>query len=92
MDADRILTNWQQSFPGCEPVAHHLRVAFPDRWVRFHSLPHSKRYPEDEAEYAMVLERHNRVLGELVQNGEIIALLTTDYSDTVDRCERGRSY
>lgn len=79
-----MLTNWHQSFPSCEPVAHHLRAAFPDRWVRFHSLPRSKRYPENETEYAMVLERHNRVLGQLAHNGETIVLVTTGYSDTVE--------
>ncbi len=77
-----MLDVWQQWFPNCEPVAHLLRVAFPDRWVRFHSLPGSKRYADDDAEYAMVLERHNRILGELAQDGEVVALLTTGYSDT----------
>jgi hypothetical protein len=77
-----MLTNWHRSFPDCEPVAHQLRVAFRERWVRFHSLPESKRYPENAAEYATILERHNRILGELVQNGQAVALLTTGYSDT----------
>jgi hypothetical protein len=76
-----MLTNWDQWFPSCEPVAHLLRDAFPDRWVRFHSLPDSKRYPETEAEYAIVLERHNRVLGELAGTGERVVLMTTGYSD-----------
>jgi len=77
-----MLDSWQDWFPNCEPVAHQLRQAFEDRWVRFHSLPDSKRYPENEAEYAMVLERHNRILGELAQDDEIVALLTTGYSQT----------
>jgi hypothetical protein len=80
--SQKMLADWHHCFPDCEPVAHHLRVAFPDRWVRFHSLPESKRYPETEAEYAIVLERHNRVLGELAQVGETVALLTTGYSRT----------
>ena len=37
------------------------------RWVRFHSLPGSKRYAENEAEYACVLSRHNVVIGELLE-------------------------
>jgi hypothetical protein len=77
-----MLDNWQTSFPGCEPVAHRLRVTFPTRWVRFHSLPRSKRYPDDEREYATLLDRHNRVLGELVGLEQKVILLTTSYSET----------
>jgi hypothetical protein len=77
-----MLGNWQGQFPGCEPVASLLRAALPDRWVRFHSLPGSKRYPEGEAEYATVLDRHNRVLGELTGPEPRVVLLTTAYSET----------
>ena len=77
-----MLSSWQRWFPEVDPVAHRLRAAFPDRWVRFHSLPGSKRYPEGEAEYAMVLARHNRILGELTAPGREVVLLSTGYSDS----------
>jgi hypothetical protein len=77
-----MLTDWQRWFPNCDPIAHCLRVAFPDRWVRFHSLPGSKRYPEDEAEYATAFERHNRILGELARPGQTVVLLSTGYSQS----------
>jgi hypothetical protein len=85
-----MLNDWKRWFPSCEPVAHHLPLAFPERWVRFHSLPGSKRYPESDAELATVIERHNRVLGELTRKGETVALLTTGYSETAEpvRAER----
>jgi hypothetical protein len=79
-----MLNRWQQQFPGCEPVAHRLKEAFPDRWVRFHSLPESKRYPEDESEYATVLYRHNCILGELIGPERGVILLTTGYSDSTE--------
>ena len=75
-----MLSRWRHQFPGCEPVGHRLREAFPDRWVRFHSLPGSKRYPEDEDEYATVLDRHNSILGELTGPGRGVVLLTTGAS------------
>jgi hypothetical protein len=78
-----MLSQWQHQFPGSEPVAHRLRTTFPDRWVRFHSLPESKRYPEREDEYATVLNRHNRVLGELLGQERAVVLLTTGYSETL---------
>jgi hypothetical protein len=48
--------------------------------VRFHRLPGSKRYPEDDAEYAEVLARHNAILGELARPGAPVVLVTTGYS------------
>jgi hypothetical protein len=77
-----MLNDWQQRFPNCEPIAHWLRTALPDRWVRFHSMPGSKRYPEEESEYATVLERHNRILGELTGSERNVVLLTTEYSES----------
>jgi hypothetical protein len=72
---------WQQYFGSCAPVAHLLRGHFGDRWVRFHSLPESKRYPETEDEMAMVLERHNRVIGKLMGEEQRIILLSTECSE-----------
>jgi hypothetical protein len=84
-----MLDDWDRCFPNCEPLGYQLRVAFARRsatrrrrWVRFHSLPESKRYPENEAEYAELLARHNAVLGELVHPGERVVLVTTGYSDS----------
>lgn len=56
---------WQERWPLSPPLAHELKNLYPDRWVRFHSLPGSKRYAEDEAEYEILLHRHNTVLNEL---------------------------
>ena len=84
-----MLADWARYFPHCEPIGHHLRAAFPEQWVRFHSLPGSKRYPEDEAEYAEVLARHNTILGELARPGSHVTLVTTGYSGSP---EPSRSY
>src|SRR5262249_14248624 len=47
------------------------------------------RYPEDEAEYAEILARHNAILGELPRPGAEVVLVTTGYSDSP---EPTRSY
>lgn len=72
------LQKWHQQFPNCPPVGYRLRTAFANRWVRLHSLPGSKRYPQGEAEYATVLFRHNHVLGELIGTERSVILLTTE--------------
>ncbi len=49
-EARALATLWNARWPGLEPIAHGLRWRS-DRWVRFHSLPGSKRYADDEGEY-----------------------------------------
>jgi hypothetical protein len=60
--------------PTTAPVGHLLRDQHRDRWVRFHSLPESKRYPDSEEEYATVLARHHAVLDELGLHGRCYVL------------------
>jgi hypothetical protein len=79
-----MLESWQLKFTDCEPIGHRMRVAFPTRWVRFHSLPGSKRYAEDETEYRILLNRHNQILGELIDPEQRVVLLTTGHSETSD--------
>ncbi|MEU5881527.1 hypothetical protein [Spirillospora sp. NPDC047279] len=55
---------WRARWGG-RPIAHELRGRHADRWVRFHSLPGSKRYAETEEEYGVVLGRHRSLLAEL---------------------------
>ena len=68
---------WQQQWPSCPPVGHLLRSHFPDVWVRFHSLPASKRYAQDDAEYTILLERYNTVLDELFMGKEVYVITPT---------------
>jgi hypothetical protein len=70
---------WDEQWPGCSKVPYELRTVR-DRWIRFHTLPDSKRYPESEAEYATVLARHNAILGELVTTSAVL-VTTADYSE-----------
>ena len=77
-----LLTAWNSSFGGQIPVAHLLRESLPDRWVRFHSLTGSRRYPESERDYEAILNRHHQVLQSLVGSKRRVVLLTTGYSET----------
>lgn len=76
--------HWTATYPKCPPISYLLRDAYADRWVRFHSLPESKRYPEDESEYETVLTRHNAVLDHLAQPHESLILVSTGYSETAE--------
>ncbi|MFF1615312.1 hypothetical protein ACFVYA_46890 [Amycolatopsis sp. NPDC058278] len=81
MPDDALSTLWRQQWPECRPFADELKLAYRDRWVRFHSLPESQRYPGTEAEYDIVLHRYNTVLDELF-HGQEVRIITADWSDT----------
>ncbi|MEV7730222.1 hypothetical protein AB0P15_36750 [Streptomyces sp. NPDC087917] len=70
---------WEQRWPA-PPGDLQMRYAYPDRWVRFHSLPESKRYPDSDAEYAVMLDRHHTLLDELGPNEAELYVLTREWN------------
>lgn len=81
LDPVALTATWSQRWPECLPVAHELKNHYPQRWVRFHSLPESRRYPRTEDEYATVLMRHRTVLGRL-SGGSKFLVVTTEWSES----------
>ena len=73
---------WTKTYSGSLPIPYLLRGVYPNRWIRFHSLPESKRYPGDETEFQTVLHRHNVVLDELAEPDEELVFSSTEYSET----------
>ena len=66
---------WERAWPDADPLGYILRVEYADQWVRFHSLPESKRYAENAAEYDEVLRRHRTVRHELRGSDDVQTLL-----------------
>jgi len=89
VDTDVLTKLWDQRWPGCSKVPYELRAAR-DRWVRFHTLPDSKRYTDAEAEYEIILHRHNEVLTELAIQPALI-VVTSGYSEHPRPQDPGRS-
>jgi hypothetical protein len=59
-------TLWRQYHPTAQPLGWILRDVEESNWVRFHSLPESKRYPDDDAEKATILLRQNILADEVL--------------------------
>ncbi|WP_243707935.1 hypothetical protein [Micromonospora sp. KC606] len=89
IDPTRLSALWDQRWPGCSKLPFELRK-IRDRWVRFHALPGSKRYPDTEAEYGIVLARHHTILAELVTRPAVL-VITAGYSAQPAPQEPGRS-
>lgn len=62
MQSDELNKFWTDEFGDNLPVASELKWKFEQRWFRIHTLPDSKRYPDNESEYDEILRRHNIVL------------------------------
>ncbi|MCH9682480.1 MAG: hypothetical protein K0V04_13670 [Deltaproteobacteria bacterium] len=61
-------TWWAERFGEIAPLGHRLRTAFRDRWLRIHSLPDSKRYPEGEQEQELLLLRQDALAREVLKS------------------------
>jgi hypothetical protein len=72
---------WAKEYPASPPIGFLLREKYNDRWFRIHSLPGSKRYPENDGEMHEVLHRHNAVLDTLLRPDSAFVFVTTGYSD-----------
>jgi hypothetical protein len=69
MNEAECMAWWGIHFPDSPPVGFMLRQKYPERWLRIHSLPESKRYAETEGEYEELLLRHNAVATETLGEG-----------------------
>jgi hypothetical protein len=77
VDLDDLTRRWRAAWPHCPPVGHLFRYHLRDTWVRFHSLPESRRYADSEADYEIILHRHNTILREL--GATEVYVMTAEY-------------
>ncbi len=61
MSEHGIISEWKCAFGSVLPAGFLCRSALAERWMRIHSLPESKRYPESVRDYSEMLDRQNSV-------------------------------
>lgn len=59
---------WRTFYPNAEPTGWLIREANVPHWIRFHSLPLSKRYSETKEEYLTLLSRQNSLANAVLGN------------------------
>lgn len=72
-------SKWTRFHPLGPPIAHILRNAEPKTWVRFHSLPLSKRYATSKREKWTVLERANKLASNILGENSPCWLVQVEY-------------
>ena len=65
---------WNERFPNCPPLSYMFKHCLPDRWLRIHSLPESKRYPDNLQEQREVLRRFNSMLFSLIGKASTVTI------------------
>jgi len=83
---------WSSRWPKCRPIGHELRTCAAENWVRFDSLPESKRYADNPAEYAEILHRHRVLLEELASlsggSARELRVVTAAFSGSAHHAKR----
>ena len=68
---------WREKCGPTPPLGYRLRDNFPGTWIRFHALPKSKPYAENDEDRFIILSRANALACELFKNQEPFWLAAT---------------
>jgi hypothetical protein len=77
--AHPFLGFWAQRFGVVPPLNWKLKGGLPDRWLRIHTLPDSKRYASAESEAAEIAERQVTTAKALFEDDTPVWLVTWRY-------------
>lgn len=80
MDIERFKEQWRAWYGEAPPVAHLMRELHAELWLRIHSLPQSRRYPESASDWEELLARHHAVATELLGDGGPCVLVLPRFS------------
>ena len=80
MNTTLALHEWRFCFGTVMPAGFLCRAAMPERWLRIHSLPESKRYSELDDERQEILDRQNTVADYVLGEGSRCFLIFTRFN------------
>ncbi len=79
MTKEEFNTYWTKTFPKTNPISHLFKHDYSERWFRIHSLPESKRYAANDADWEILLSRQNEIITDLFGVDNTLLLVTGDY-------------
>lgn len=80
MTAEQFIEFWKTTYSEPAFMSQKFIKEFSNRWFRIHSLPKSKRYPENSNEWNILLDRQNLIITDLLNNFPKFLLVTGEYS------------
>jgi hypothetical protein len=83
MTIEQFKSLWTTRYSKTIPISHSFRHDYNDRWFRIHSLPESKRYPDNDAEWRILLSRQNSIITDILGENSKIIIVTGQYHHEV---------
>lgn len=83
---------WRSFYGVAWPVAHLLRKTHPTRWLRFHALPDSQRYAQNEREMQEILRRSDLLATEILGCESACLFFFPDYATEKIEIPRGHFF
>lgn len=80
MTAQQFIEFWKTTYSKPAFMSQKFTKEFSHRWFRIHSLPKSKRYPNNASEWKLILNRQNKIITDLLNNHTKFLLVTGEYS------------
>lgn len=80
MTTEQFNIFWTSTYPNTVPISSCFKHDYSDRWLRIHSLPESKRYPENEADWKILLTRQNQLITDLLGDNSNVLLVTGEFN------------
>ena len=79
MTSNQFEQFWKETYALTPPIPHLFKRAYSTRWLRVHSLPEAKRYPDNDLEWSILLDRQKSFLTDLLGSEDSILLVTGEY-------------
>lgn len=70
-----FFVKWSKWYPDTPPLGWTLREKYPDKWLRIHSLPGSKRTARTKKERSVLITRHQAVTQAIFKNNDMCTLV-----------------
>lgn len=79
MTKETFSQHWALAYPKTVQISHLFKHQYATRWFRIHSLPNSKRYPENDGEWDILLKRQNEIITDMLGSDTTVSLVTGDF-------------
>lgn len=82
LSIEHFKQQWTRYFDNVPLITYTFKQHFAERWLRIHSLPNAKRYPDSESEWQVLLARQNQLLDELIGRNQPLYVVSGYYAST----------
>jgi hypothetical protein len=79
MTKEEFYKLWTLNYPNTVLISYLFKHNYSERWFRIHSLPKSKRYPENDSDWKILLARQNQIISDLFGDEAPVFLVKNNF-------------